>query len=160
MSGEDKKTSSKSELRGAPLDVVRELLGEGRTDDVLAVVAALVSRNRELELLLAKMRESRNRGEHISAEQLALFTKLLREQSGGDLSEADRKLAEAAEHNGGRPEPKAPPKQPAVRRALPANLRRESNRNLQGVGEFVNNLPPDDRLAGAHDSSTVPALRI
>ncbi len=96
MSGEDKKTSGKGELRGAPLDVVRELLGEGRTDDVLAVVAALVSRNRELELLLAKMRESRNRGEHISAEQLALFTKLLREQSGGALSEADRKLAEAA----------------------------------------------------------------
>ena len=112
MSDEDKKTSSQSELRGAPLDVVRELLGEGRTDDVLAVVAALVSRNRELELLLAKMRESRNRGEHISAEQLALFTKLLREQSGGALSEADRKLAEAAQRNGGRPEPKAPPKQP------------------------------------------------
>lgn len=79
---------------------------------MLAVVAALVSRNRELELLLAKMRESRNRGEHISAEQLALFTKLLREQSGGALSEADRKLAEAAQRNGGRPEPKAPPKQP------------------------------------------------
>ena len=34
MSGEDKKTSGKSELRGAPLDVVRELLGEGRTEDV------------------------------------------------------------------------------------------------------------------------------
>ena len=76
MSGEDKKTSGRSELRGAPLDVVRELLGEGRSDDVLAVVAALVSRNRELELLLAKMRESRNRGEHISAEQLALFTSI------------------------------------------------------------------------------------
>jgi hypothetical protein len=120
VSGEDRKKSGKSELRGAPLDVVRELLGEGRTDDVLAVVAALVSRNRELELLLAKIRESRNRGEHISAEQLALFTKLLREQSGGELSEADRKLAEAAAQNGGRPEPKAPPKQPPVRRALPA----------------------------------------
>jgi hypothetical protein len=117
VSGEDRKKSGKSELRGAPLDVVRELLGEGRTDDVLAVVAALVSRNRELELLLAKIRESRNRGEHISAEQLALFTKLLREQSGGELSEADRKLAEAAAQNGGRPEPKAPPKQPPVRRA-------------------------------------------
>jgi transposase len=121
------KAEGKNELRGAPLDVVRELLGEGRTEEVLAVVAALVSRNRELEMLLAKMRESRNRGERISAEQLALFTKLLREQSGGSLSEADRKLAQVAEENGGRPEPKPTPKQPPVRRALPAHLRRVNN---------------------------------
>jgi transposase len=118
---------STRELRGAPLDVVRELLGEGRTDEVLAVVAALVSRNRELEMLLAKMRESRNRGERISSEQLALFTKLLREQSGGELSEADKRLAEAAAQNGGRPEQRPAPKQPPVRRPLPAHLRRVNN---------------------------------
>jgi hypothetical protein len=70
--------------------------------------AALVSRNRELELLLARMRESRNRGERVSAEHLALFTKFLREQTGGELTEADRKLAEVAEKHGGREEP-APP---------------------------------------------------
>jgi transposase len=158
VSGEDKKTSSESELRGAPLDVVRELLGEGRTEDVLAVVAALVSRNRELEMLLAKMRESRNRGEHISAEQLALFTKLLREQSGGDLSEADRKLAEAAEQNGGRPEPKAPPKQPPVRRALPANLRRV--KNPIPVPEAERPCPQcgEQRACIAHETTEVAEL--
>src|SRR5436190_7146412 len=119
MQGDSEKSADTKELRGAPLDVVRSLLGEGRSEDVLAVVAALVSRNRELEMLLAKMRAGRNPGEHVSAEQLALFAKLLREQSGGELSEADRKLAEAAEQHGGRGDRRPPTKQPPVRRPLP-----------------------------------------
>ncbi len=154
MSGE-----TKSELRGEPLDVVRELLGPGPVaQQVLSVVAALVSRNRELEMLLAKMRESRNRGEHISAEQLALFTKLLREQSGGELSEADRKLAEAAEQNGGRPEPRRPPKQPPVRRALPANLRRV--KNPIPVPEAERPCPQcgEQRTCIAHETTEVAEL--
>jgi transposase len=124
----DAKNPGTTERRGPPVDVVRELLGEGRTEEVLAVVAALVSRNRELEMLLAKMRESRNRGERVSSEQLALFAKLLREQTGGELSEADRKLAEAAEKYGGREQGPPPPKQPPVRRPLPKNLRRVENK--------------------------------
>jgi transposase len=124
----DAKNAGTTERRGPPVDVVRELLGEGRTEEVLAVVAALVSRNRELEMLLAKMRESRNRGERVSSEQLALFAKLLREQTGGELSEADHKLAEAAEKYGGREQVPPPPKQPPVRRPLPKNLRRVENK--------------------------------
>jgi transposase len=127
VKGDTSKSTGKSELRGAPLDVVRELLGEGRTDDVLAVVAALVSRNRELEMLLASMRESKNRGERISSEQLALFTKRLEAQSGGELAEADQKLKDVAAQNGGRAEPSAPAKQPPVRRPLPSTLRRVKN---------------------------------
>src|SRR6202167_2846913 len=79
-------------------------------------------------MLLAKMRESRNRGERVSSEQLALFAKLLREQTGGELSEADLKLAEAAEKYGGREQVPPPPKQPPVRRPLPKNLRRVENK--------------------------------
>lgn len=152
------KKARTNELRGAPLDVVRELLGDGRTEEVLAVVAALVSRNRELEMLLAKMRESKNRGERVSLEQLTLFTKLLREQSGGELSEADRKLAEVAEENGGRPERTPPAKQPPVRRPLPTELRRvpnpisvpESERPCPACGER--------RTCIAHETTEVAEL--
>ena len=64
--------AAKSELRGPVLDVLKELLAGRRDDEVLALVAALVSRNRELELLLAKLRESKNAGERILAGQLEI----------------------------------------------------------------------------------------
>jgi hypothetical protein len=50
------------------LEVLRELLTGGHTDEVLALVAKLVARNHELELLLAKARESKNRGERVARE--------------------------------------------------------------------------------------------
>ena len=55
------------ELRGSVLDVLRELLSGRRDEDILALVSKLVARNNELELLLAKMRESKNRGERVSS---------------------------------------------------------------------------------------------
>jgi transposase len=150
--------TSASERRGAPVDVVRELLGEGRTEEVLAVVAALVSRNRELEMLLAKMRESRNRGERVSSEQLALFAKLLREQTGGELSEADRKLAQAAQENGGREQPSPPPKQPPVRRPLPTNLRRVENKIPVPESERPCPQCGAERTCIAHETTEVAEL--
>jgi transposase len=147
-----------TERRGAPVDVVRELLGEGRTEEVLAVVAALVSRNRELEMLLAKMRESRNRGERVSSEQLALFAKLLREQTGGELSEADRKLAQVAQENGGREPPSPPPKQPPVRRPLPTNLRRVENKIPVPESERPCPQCGAERTCIAHETTKVAEL--
>ncbi len=64
--------SAKKEVRGTVLDVIRELLTGGRSDEAIAVVAKLVARNAELEMLVAKMRD-KNRSERVSNDQLDLF---------------------------------------------------------------------------------------
>jgi transposase len=114
-------------LSGSVLDVLRELLGRRQDAAVVALFEELVSRNNELELLVGKLREGKNRGEHVSSAQLDLFLDKLKAQAGGELDAANAKLAEAAKDNGGRPEQSKPPKQPPVRRPLPPGLRRINN---------------------------------
>jgi hypothetical protein len=53
-------------MRGSVIDVVRDLFAGGRRDELIEVVAKLVARNAELELLLGKLRE-RNRRERSRA---------------------------------------------------------------------------------------------
>ncbi len=61
-------------LSGKVIDVIRELLGPAeRADEILAIIAKLVGRNEDLERLLAQMKGAKNRHEHISRDQLALF---------------------------------------------------------------------------------------
>src|SRR5260370_1016818 len=111
---------------------VRELLAGGRGEEVLAVVSKLLARNAELELLLAKLRD-KNRRERVSSDQLDLFMDKLLAAMGGELTEADAKLNDAAEENGGRaqdnpPAPATQPaKQPPARRPPPPGLRRADN---------------------------------
>jgi transposase len=120
--------NAKKEIRGEVLDVLKELLSGRRDEEVIALVAKLVARNGELELLLAKLRERRNKGEHIAPGQLDMFLKELEKKTpAGSLADANKKLEEAAKNNGGRPEKPKPPKQPAVRRPLPPELRRVDN---------------------------------
>lgn len=115
-------------LRGSVLQVLRELLGDApNADQVLTVVARLVSRNEELERLLALARERRNKGEKFAPGQLDLLLDRLREQAEGELAEADKKLERVAAKQRGRPEPIVPPKQPPVRRPPPPGLRRVDN---------------------------------
>ena len=110
------------------VDVVRELLAGDHDEDVLAVVEQLVSRNSELELLLAKVREhAKNRSERVSREQLDLFLDKLRAAQAGLLAEASEKLEETAATHAGREELAKPPKQPAVRRPPPPGARRVDN---------------------------------
>jgi len=115
------------ELRGAVLDVLRDLLAGGRTDDVIALFTSLVARNHQLELLLATLRNSQNRGERVSRAQLDLFLEELRKSSDEQLAEANQKLEEAAKDHGGRPERTRPDPQPPVRRKPSARLRRVDN---------------------------------
>jgi transposase len=115
------------ELKGSVLSVLRELLSGGHDEEVLALVAGLVSRNEELEKLLALARTARNRGEHVSKAQLDLFLGKLREQAQGELEQANRDLEAAAKQHGGRPERTSPPQQPALRRPPPACLPRVPN---------------------------------
>ncbi len=122
-------TDEKQELKGTVLDVLRELLaGAAHEMEILALFRKLVTRNQELELLLGKMCERHNRGEHLSAAQLDFFLEQLQKQSTPELqAEANRQLEEAAKEHGGRPEKTKPPKQPAVRRRPSPELRRVEN---------------------------------
>lgn len=62
-----KATSRKSkERRGPVLDVLKELLAEGRNDDVVRLVEKLVARNSELEQRLAEIGSRRKKNEGIS----------------------------------------------------------------------------------------------
>jgi transposase len=119
--------SESRELRGDVLKVLSELLAEGRHEEVLALFTKLVSRNRELELLLHKQREGKNRGEGVSSAQLELFLQALRTSCPEALAEANRALEEAAGKHGGRPERTKPQKQPPVRRKPSQRLRRVDN---------------------------------
>jgi transposase len=120
----------KQALKGNVLEVMAELVADSEhAKEAIALVQKLVARNHELELLLAKMRERRNHGEHTSASQLHLWlAQIEKQQSTSEAqAEANRQLQQAAEHNGGRPEKTKPPKQPPVRRKPPAGLRRVLN---------------------------------
>lgn len=122
-------SDEKHELKGTVLDVLGELLaGAPHAKAALALVQKLVLRNQELELLCAKLRERKNRGEHISEAQLDFFLAELAKQSTPDLqAEANRQLEEAAKEHGGRREKTQPPRQPAVRRRPSSKLRRVEN---------------------------------
>lgn len=148
--------TAKGELRGQVLDVLKELLTGRRDEEVIALVARLMSRNQELELLLAKMRESKNRGEQISAAQLDLFLNKLKAQTPeGAPAEANKKLEEAAQTHGGRTELPKPPKQPAVRRPPPPGLRRVENRILVPESERMCPVCTTERRCIAHETTPV-----
>jgi len=121
------------EVRGKPLDVARELVAEGKLDEVIAIVAALVARNSLLERLVAALKARRNKAEGVSKEQLSLALEELAEiaLAGGDvdtaIDAANEALKKAAEDNGGRPEVKKPPPQPALRRPPPPGRSRVKN---------------------------------
>jgi transposase len=127
MTGAASESSTQTELRGTVLEVVKELLAGRRNDELVAVVAKLVTRNEELERLIMNLRDRKNRGEHISVDQLDLFMNKLRETAGGTLAAADQKLEDTAKQNGDRPDKTKPPKQPALRRPPPPTARRVDN---------------------------------
>jgi transposase len=130
-------TDEKREVRGTVLDVLRELLtGATNASEILALFGKVVARNEELELLCAKLRERRNRGEQISTAQLDLFIAELAKQSTPESqADANRKLEEAAAKNGGRPDRPKPPRQPPVRRPPSPKLRRIENPIAVPAGE-------------------------
>ncbi len=123
-------------LSGKVIDVIRELLGPAeRADEILAIIAKLVDRNEDLERLLAQMKGAKNRHEHISRDQLALFIA----QAAGAATTPDASVnevdlaalaqplidAKTAEEEQAKANPK--PRQPRGQREMPAHLRREPN---------------------------------
>ena len=120
-----------TELRGSVIDVVRELLSTGHDEQVLSIVAKLLERNHELEVLVAKMRGSKNRKEQIAGAKLAAMLEALKsqpeDQNPEALRQANAELEKIVHANGGRTEQPKPPKQPPVRRPPPPGLRRVLN---------------------------------
>jgi transposase len=155
--------SAKNEVRGAVLDVVRELLARGRGEEILGVVSKLVARNAELEQLLAKLRD-KNRRERVSSDQLDLFMDKLLAAMGGELAEADAKLNDAAEENGGRAKDEdaapatKPQKQPPVRRPPPPGLRRIDNPIAVPPEERPCPVCGQERVCIGHDTTEVIEL--
>jgi transposase len=118
------------ERRGQVLEVLRELLAQGLTEEVLEVVAKLVARNNELEKQLAELYRRGRKNEGVSSAQLLLLLEELNKAPDESRQEADKKLREAS----GIDEKATPPaqsekskKQPPSRRPLPQNLRRVDN---------------------------------
>ena len=115
------------------LEVLQTLLAEGRTAEVVALVAKLVSRNSELEKRLAKILAGSRKNEGVSTAQLKLFFAALDERTeeaagGVEAKAADAKLREAADMDGrGEEKQTRPPRQPALRRPAPPHLRRIEN---------------------------------
>ena len=141
------------------LDVVRELLAGDHDEDVLAVVEQLVSRNTELEMLLAKVREqAKNKSERVSREQLDLFLDKLRAAQQGALAKASEKLEETAATNGGREELAKPAKQPPVRRPPPPELRRVANEIAVPAPERPCPRCGGERTCIGHDTTEVIEL--
>jgi len=151
------------EVRGAVLDVIRELLAGGRSDEAIGVVEKLVARNAELERLVAKMREP-NRRERVSSDQLDLFLNQLLVAMGGELAEADAALKDAAEQSGGRETDKPaapgtpPPKQPPARRPPPPGLRRVDNPIAVPAEERRCPVCGSERTCIGHDTTEVIEL--
>ncbi len=123
-----KDTPAQSESRGPVLDMLRKLLEERRDEQVVRLVAQLLSRNGELEKRLAKRRlGDANESEGITSAQLDMFLAALKEEADVALQEANTKLQEAAKAPEKPAAPSKPPKQPALRRPIPDSLRRVEN---------------------------------
>jgi transposase len=132
-------TRASSEKRGEVLAMLRELLAEGRTDDVLAVVSQLVARNSELERRLAQVLSGGRKNEGVPTAQLQLILDKIEVEAGSDengldpaIAAANEKLREASgiDKTDERTEDKEAgrrKRQPPLRRTIPASLPRVDN---------------------------------
>lgn len=112
--------------KGRVLDVLKELLAEGRDEDVVALVSQLVARNTELEKKLQKV--FTNKREGMSTSQLVLLLDGLVDAVG--LEEINEKLRTASgidELAAKAKDVKAAKPQPPLRKPPPASLRRVDN---------------------------------
>lgn len=116
------------------MEVLRKLLVEGGTKEpvaqaVLALVAKLVARNRELEQRLSRVASLTRKNEGISAAQLLLLLDGLAENKDVELAKADAGLKNAAgvEKWLKRAKAEQPVRQPPLRKPAPPELRRVEN---------------------------------
>ena len=142
---------SEAELSGPVLEVLPQLLAEGRVDEVLAAFRAIVARNEALEKRLAKLvHRGQKSNEGVSADQLRLLldelgqqqAKQAEDEDGQEPVEVDARLMAQAEAAAERARTKAlalgrPPKQKPVRKTFPDHLPRH---------EHVIDVPESERV--------------
>jgi transposase len=110
------------------MEMLGMLLTQGRDEQVVKLFAQVLARNGELEKRLAKRRlGGDNESEGITTAQLDLFLAALKEEANAALQAANEKLQQAAKAPDKSPAAPKPPKQPALRRPIPDNLRRVEN---------------------------------
>lgn len=120
----DAQPSPREKKRGRVLDITKELLAEGRNDEVVALVTQLLRRNVELERKLSPFKTR----EGIAAEQVVMLLDGL--VDGVELAEANQKLRTASgidELAAKATDVKPAKPQPTPRQPPPANLRRVDN---------------------------------
>jgi transposase len=124
------------------LEVLRELLSEGRTDEAVALVAKLVARNSELERLLREAKSKGKKSEGVSSAQLRLLLEGLAANSNSSMAEVDARLRASSGIDEKKDEARAEkkPRTPRLRRPLPEGLRRVEN---------VIPVPPEARACPA-----------
>ena len=163
-------TEATDVLSGPVLEVLPKLLAEGRIDEALEVVRALVARNEELERQLAGLgRRTMKANEGVSSDQLRLFLDALSQQQAQAEDEAltakeqDELLRQRAEAAAERARQKAlaeknEPKRKALKKKLPAELERRDN--LIEVPEAERACPTcgEEREVIGHDISEVAEL--
>jgi transposase len=151
---------SANETRGPVLDMLRALLAEGKNEQVVRLVAQILSRNTELEKRLSKRRlpsDGDNESEGISSEQLELFLQALQEEANETLQAANEKLKQVSKAPD-KPDAVKPPKQPALRRPPPPNLRRVPNEICVPDGERACPVCGQARACATHDLTEVIEL--
>jgi transposase len=157
-----------AQLEGPVLDVLPALLEQGRLEEVLELVRALVARNEELELLLAGLgRRSMKANEGVSSQQLQLFLDALNKQREQALEatakEQDELLQQRAAAAAERARQKVlaeqdKPKRQPLKKALPAELERIDN--LITVPECERGCPTcgEERVVIGYEISEVAEL--
>ena len=164
-----KRTASKraKSKKGEVLDVLKELLAEGRTEDVLAVVEKLVARNHDLEERLAELRRGRKKNEGVSSAQLQLFLTAVaddsdevRQQASDALKELagfgdDEKAHDEAVERLTTPEPD---KRPPSRNPLPDHLERVDNTLVVPDDERACPRCGEERKCIGHERTEVAEL--
>jgi transposase len=118
--------------RGPVLEVLKELLSEGRADEIMALVAKLLSRNSELERMLQEVKRKGKKDEGVSTAQLVLLLNELAVEKDATLAAVDAKLRESSgiDEKQRQALASAKEKKPRVapaRRPLPDHLRRVEN---------------------------------
>lgn len=147
-----------NERRGQVLAVLRELLAEGRSDEVLALVAKLLARNGELERKLADTMMRGHKNEGVSSAQLLLMLDELSAAPIQDLETANQQLRQASaidEERDESGEAEPPKKQPSLRRPLPPGLRRVPNPIPVSTAERSCPRCGKDRACIGHDVTEV-----
>lgn len=175
-----------TERQGDVVDMLRELLGDGRNDDVVSLVTKLVANNselavraakvetenatltkrateleRQLERLLARYKKS----EVISKAQLVLFIDALSRGEAGDVTEEGDPRREAndelrkASGIDDDDEPKTkPPRDQPVRKPAPSNLPRLPNPIAVPASERACPRCGKERACIGHDTTEVIEL--